>query len=88
MVCSLILTQLENENENGRRPHFFLKKMTSIFGNGRQPKNIMQPKTMKSKNNGCGTAPGNLVLIFIQNLSLITLNNFYLKILYLESIFV
>ena len=24
-------------------------------------KNIMQPKTSKSKNNGCGTAPGNLV---------------------------
>ena len=22
---------------------------------------IMQPKTIKSKNNGCGTAPGNLV---------------------------
>ena len=24
---------------------------------------IMQPKTIKSKNNDCGTAPGNLVLI-------------------------
>ena len=24
-------------------------------------KNIMQPKTIKSKNNDCGTAPGNLV---------------------------
>ena len=23
---------------------------------------IMQPKTIKSKNNGCGTAPGNLVI--------------------------
>ena len=23
----------------------------------------MQPKTIKSKNNGCGTAPGNLVYI-------------------------
>ena len=22
---------------------------------------VMQPKTNKSKNNGCGTAPGNLV---------------------------
>ena len=22
---------------------------------------IMQPKTIKSQNNGCGTAPGNLV---------------------------
>ena len=25
-------------------------------------KKIMQPKTIKSKNNDCGTAPGNLVL--------------------------
>ena len=25
----------------------------------------MQPKTIKSKNNGCGTAPGNLVISFI-----------------------
>ena len=24
-------------------------------------KRIMQPKTIESKNNGCGTAPGNLV---------------------------
>ena len=24
-------------------------------------KKIMQPKTIKSKTNGCGTAPGNLV---------------------------
>ena len=28
-------------------------------------KKIMQPKTIKSKNNGCGTAPGNLVLFII-----------------------
>ena len=27
-------------------------------------KKIMQPKTIKSKNNDCGTAPGNLVLSF------------------------
>ena len=27
-------------------------------------KKIMQPTTIKSKNNGCGTAPGNLVMIF------------------------
>ena len=27
-------------------------------------KKIMQPKTIKSKNNDCGTAPGNLVLIY------------------------
>ena len=25
----------------------------------------MQPKTSKSKNNGCGTAPGNLVIVII-----------------------
>ena len=24
----------------------------------------MQPKTIKSKNNGCGSAPGNLVYIY------------------------
>ena len=27
-------------------------------------KKIKQPKTIKSKNNGCGTAPGNLVFIY------------------------
>ena len=42
--------------EKGRRPNF--------FENRRRPqKKIMQPKTIKSKNNGCGTAPGNLVFI-------------------------
>ena len=25
---------------------------------------VLQPKTIKNKNNGCGTAPGNLVLDF------------------------
>ena len=29
---------------------------------GRRPPKIIQPKTIKSKNNGCGTAPGNLVI--------------------------
>ena len=29
-------------------------------------KKIIQPTTIKSKNNGCGTAPGNLVIIIIQ----------------------
>ena len=33
-----------------------------FFINGRQPQTIMQPKTIKSKNIGCGTAPGNLVV--------------------------
>ena len=27
----------------------------------------MQPKTIKSKDNGCGTAPGNLVINIISN---------------------
>jgi hypothetical protein len=46
--------------EKGRRPHFFGKIV-------RQPQNkIMQPKTIKSKNNCCGTAPGNLVLVYIR----------------------
>ena len=43
--------------EKGRRPNF--------LENVRQPqKQIMQPTTIKSKNNGCGTAPGNLVFVF------------------------
>ena len=29
-------------------------------------KKMMQPKTIKSKNNGCGIVPGNLVLYFVQ----------------------
>jgi hypothetical protein len=49
LVCSLILTHLE--------------KMWKTFFLGRQPKRIMQPKTFKSKNNGCVTAPGNPVKI-------------------------
>ena len=28
-------------------------------------KKIMQPKTIKSKNNDCGTAPGNLVCYYL-----------------------
>ena len=28
-------------------------------------KKTMQPKTIKSKNNSCGTAPGNLVVMFM-----------------------
>jgi hypothetical protein len=38
-------------------------KTTSIFVE--QPKKILQPKTIKNKNNGCGTTPGNLVVIVI-----------------------
>ena len=40
--------------ENGSQPHF-LKMEDNL-------KRIMQPKTIESKTNGCGTAPGNLVL--------------------------
>ena len=32
-------------------------------------KQIIQPKIIKSKNNGCGTAPGNLVKFLINQLS-------------------
>ena len=42
-------------------------------------KTIMQPKTIKSKNNGCGTAPGNLVTVNSPNpilLLLLTINNY------------
>ena len=36
---------------------------TSIVSNrGPPPKKIMQPKTINNKNNGCGTAPGKLVM--------------------------
>ena len=51
----------------GRRPHFFFKWMTTF-------KNIMQLKTIKSKNNDCGTAPGNLVSSFIKRYSHILVN--------------
>ena len=44
-----------NVFEKGRRPNFFFKLKTTS-------KKIMQLKTIKSKNNGCGTAPGNLVI--------------------------
>ena len=46
--------------------HTFFKKEDDLnfFENGRRPqKKIMQAKTIKSKNNSCGTAPGNLVLL-------------------------
>ena len=48
--------------ENGRWPSFFLEwKTTYIFFNERQPKKDNVIKIIKSKNNGYGTAPGNLV---------------------------
>ena len=40
--------------EKGRRPQFFEKNNST--------------KTIKSKNNGCGTAPGNLVIIIYSNI--------------------
>ena len=36
----------------------------NFFDKGRRPQKTMQPKTSKSKNNGCGTAPGNLVYMY------------------------
>ena len=50
--------QSKNKNifENGRRPKFFLEKEDDLKKN-------KATKNNKSKNNGCGTAPGNLVHI-------------------------
>ena len=56
-----------NKILNGRRPQFFQKEDDL--------KKIMQPKTIKSKNNGCGTAPGNLVLTFSYTHSVRLLSN-------------
>ena len=53
MVCSLILTQLEE----------IWKTSSFFFFKGRRPQQkIKQPKTNKSKDNGCGTAQGKLVI--------------------------
>ena len=58
---------------------FLKKEDLKFFENGRQPQKKMQPKTIKiksnnifektikSKNNGCGTAPGNQVVVQIIN---------------------
>jgi hypothetical protein len=35
-----------------------------------RPQKKMQPKTITSKNNGCGTAPGNLVIQIIIQLQI------------------
>ena len=35
----------------------------------------MQPKTFKSKNNGCGTAPGNLVNTYYQTSGMVLKEN-------------
>ena len=53
--------------ENGRRPYFFFKKKTTSISLKMEDnlKKIMQPKTIKSKNKGCGTALGNLVIQFL-----------------------
>ena len=59
--------------ENGRQPKYFFKwKTTSIvlkmedddlnfFENGRLPQFFFKYCYLKNSNNGCGTAPGNLV---------------------------
>ena len=49
--------------EKGRRHNFFEKRR-------RPQKKIMQPKTINIKNNGCGTAPDNLVSLFVLTLHL------------------
>ena len=43
--------------------NYFLKKEDDLYFLKMDDdlKKIMQPKTIKSKNNDCGTAPGNLV---------------------------
>ena len=46
-------------------------------------KNIVQPKTIKSKNNDCGTAPGNLVFIF--NPTSLFSSDLYIELKYLCS---
>ena len=56
---SIFLKMEDNLNffEKGRRPQFLRKCKTTS-------KKIIQPKTIKSQNNGCGTAPSNLVNIY------------------------
>ena len=63
MQPKIIKSQNDNIFENGRWPQFFENgRQPQFFVNGRRPQQkIMQPKTIKSKDNGCGTAPGNLV---------------------------
>ena len=45
----------------------------------------MQPKTITSKNNGCGTAPGNLVLNKIPCFSVLSVKRFMLQLKFLRS---
>ena len=47
-----------------------IKSENIFFLNGRGPqKQLMQPKTIENGNNGCGTAPGNLVMYILCNIS-------------------
>ena len=48
-------------NKSKNNNIFENRKQTNFFKKEDDPKKIMQPKSIKSKNNGCGTAPGNLV---------------------------
>ena len=52
--------------ENGRQSQFILKEEDDLMFLKMETtsKKIMQPSTIKSKDNGCGTAPGNLVFIY------------------------
>ena len=41
----------------------------NVYNKWRGHTKILQPKTIKSKSNGCGTAPGNLVNLLPGNFS-------------------
>ena len=54
--------------ENGRQPQ--------VIEKWKQPQKKMQPKTIKSKDNGCGTAPGNLVSYYLRKCFRFTVDMF------------
>jgi hypothetical protein len=41
----------------------------NFFENGRQPKTESKQTVIKRKHSGCGTAPGNLVFLFVSLIS-------------------
>jgi hypothetical protein len=69
--------QFFKNGRRGRQPQFFQKWKTisisfkggrpQLFSNGRQPQHLskckMTSKFLLMEDNGCGTAPGNLVLL-------------------------
>ena len=60
MQPKTIKSEDNNIFENGRRPQSFIKWKTTST-------KIMQSQIIRSKNNDCGTAPGNLVYCPISN---------------------